>query len=148
MRVNGSDPRAPYIAYAGAKSVSYDLRGLRFRDNSLADGARFPLFNLPAGTLVNTLVGSTVVPANTAPLFFDLNVLIHNRSSKSIRNSEFGARYSWLLPIGNGLQMSFIYLYVARFGKLQFDPSHNHSAPFYLVSHVAIAVYLTPDACD
>jgi hypothetical protein len=73
-----------------------------------------------------------------------LNVLIHNRSSKSIQNSEFGTRYSWLLPIGNGLQMSFIYLYVARFGKLQFDPSNNPSAPFYLGNRGANAVQLTP----
>jgi hypothetical protein len=34
--------------------------------------------------------------------------------SNSIQNSEFGFRYSSLLPIGNGLQASFIYLYEFR----------------------------------
>src|SRR5271163_2361358 len=34
--------------------------------------------------------------------------------SNSIENSEFGFRYSSLLPIGNGLQASFIYLYEFR----------------------------------
>lgn len=36
------------------------------------------------------------------------------RPSNSLENSEFGARYSTLLPIGNGLQASFIYLYEYR----------------------------------
>ena len=34
--------------------------------------------------------------------------------SNSLQNSEFGVRYSSLLPIGNGLQTSFIYLYEFR----------------------------------
>jgi hypothetical protein len=34
--------------------------------------------------------------------------------TNSIENSEFGFRYSSLLPVGNGLQASFIYLYEAR----------------------------------
>ncbi|MHB8383897.1 MAG: hypothetical protein ACYDC3_16335, partial [Candidatus Binataceae bacterium] len=48
-------------------------------------------------------------------LFFDNTV--HNESNtpaNSINNSEFGARFSSLLPIGNGLQVSLIYLYEAR----------------------------------
>ncbi|HEY2487384.1 MAG TPA: hypothetical protein VGI36_19750 [Candidatus Binataceae bacterium] len=38
----------------------------------------------------------------------------HNDPSNSLENSEFGARASSLLPIGNGLQASFIYLYEWR----------------------------------
>jgi hypothetical protein len=34
--------------------------------------------------------------------------------SKSLENSEFGARYSTILPLGDGLQSSFIFLYEAR----------------------------------
>jgi hypothetical protein len=34
--------------------------------------------------------------------------------SNSLQNSEFGVRYSSLLPVGNGLQASFIYLYEFR----------------------------------
>src|SRR5262249_36734417 len=37
-----------------------------------------------------------------------------NDPSKKLENSEFGARLSSLLPIGNGLQASFIYLYEYR----------------------------------
>jgi hypothetical protein len=48
-------------------------------------------------------------------LFFDQVVQLHgNTPSNSLQNSEFGMRLSSLLPIGNGLQASFIYLYEAR----------------------------------
>jgi len=47
--------------------------------------------------------------------FFDFHpVQLSKFPSNSIENSEFGARYSSLLPIGNGLQASFIYLYEFR----------------------------------
>jgi hypothetical protein len=38
----------------------------------------------------------------------------HNDPSNSLENSEFGFRASSLLPVGNGLQASFIYLYEWR----------------------------------
>jgi hypothetical protein len=44
--------------------------------------------------------------------FFAKN--LSRNPSNSIENSEFGGRYSTLLPIGNGLQTSFIYLYEFR----------------------------------
>ena len=44
--------------------------------------------------------------------FYAKNLSKH--PSDSLENSEFGARYSSLLPIGNGLQASFIYLYEFR----------------------------------
>jgi len=47
--------------------------------------------------------------------FFDFHSInLSKTPSNSIENSEFGARYSSLLPIGNGLQASFIYLYEFR----------------------------------
>ncbi|HEY6417657.1 MAG TPA: hypothetical protein VIX59_01530 [Candidatus Binataceae bacterium] len=47
--------------------------------------------------------------------FTDLAIIgLTPRPSKSLQNSEFGARYSTLIPIGNGLQTSFIYLFEAR----------------------------------
>ena len=49
------------------------------------------------------------------PNFFEKNVYgANNTPSNSIQNSEFGFRYSSLLPVGNGLQASLIYLYEAR----------------------------------
>src|SRR5579862_3823368 len=51
----------------------------------------------------------------TANAFFEKNVYAANGPPvKSILNSEFGFRYSSLLPVGNGLQVSAIYLYEAR----------------------------------
>src|SRR5262249_20055562 len=47
--------------------------------------------------------------------FGNFNVIgPHNDPSNSLENSEFGMRASSLLPIGNGLQASFIYLYEFR----------------------------------
>jgi hypothetical protein len=47
--------------------------------------------------------------------FYDFRAVnLSRRPSNSIQNSEFGARYSSLLPIGNGLQASFIFLYEFR----------------------------------
>jgi hypothetical protein len=47
--------------------------------------------------------------------FYDFHAInLSSTPSNSIQNSEFGARYSSLLPIGNGLQASFIYLYEFR----------------------------------
>jgi hypothetical protein len=47
--------------------------------------------------------------------FFDVQLKnISHTPSNSLAHSEFGARYSTLLPIGNGLQTSLIYLYEYR----------------------------------
>jgi hypothetical protein len=52
---------------------------------------------------------------NVAGGFGVFNVIgPHNDPSNSLENSEFGFRASSLLPIGNGLQASFIYLYEWR----------------------------------
>jgi hypothetical protein len=47
--------------------------------------------------------------------FFDfIGKSLSKTPSNSLQNSEFGARYSSLLPIGNGLQTSLIFLYEYR----------------------------------
>ena len=47
--------------------------------------------------------------------FFDFREQnVSKPPSKSLENSEFGARYSTILPIGEGLQSSLIFLYEAR----------------------------------
>jgi hypothetical protein len=58
----------------------------------------------------------TLDPLGAAPnVFYEKNVYgISGPPTNSILNSEFGFRYSSLLPIGNGLQASFVYLYEAR----------------------------------
>jgi hypothetical protein len=52
---------------------------------------------------------------NLGGFYANFNVLQTSRNpSNSLQNSEFGLRISSLLPIGNGLQASFIYLYEWR----------------------------------
>ena len=60
-------------------------------------------------------VGPITLDPLSATQFFEKNVYGANATpTNSIQNSEFGFRYSSLLPVGNGLQASFIYLYEAR----------------------------------
>ena len=52
---------------------------------------------------------------NLGGFYSNFNVIQTSRNpSNSLENSEFGVRLSSLLPIGNGLQASFIYLYEFR----------------------------------
>src|SRR5215472_3706213 len=61
---------------------------------------------------------------NVAGSFGIFNVIgPHNDPSKSLENSEFGFRASSLLPLGNGLQASFIYLYEFRDCPVGLDTS-------------------------
>ena len=56
-----------------------------------------------------------VVKGKASGQFYDFYAKNLSRTpSNSLQNSEFGVRYSSLLPIGNGLQTSFIYLYEFR----------------------------------
>ncbi len=122
-RTQDSDARSPYIAQAaveaGSGIVGFNQYGQPFSDQTLADGDQFPLhatFNKTLGV----------------PVFLDEKVTTYTKGmANSLDNSEFGVRYSTLLPIGNGLQTSLIYLYEARAGKLQWcaacpnpDPTH------------------------
>jgi hypothetical protein len=75
---------------------------------------------------VNTAASLPVEPMIFAPVFHtgaakgfgefaDADLInISHTPSNSLENSEFGARYSTLLPIGNGLQTSLIYLWEYR----------------------------------
>ncbi len=96
INVNTTDSRNPWIIPAATAKVGYNQNGQAFRNQTFMDqGAKPMLFS--------------------GGLFFDEVVQDHgNTPSNSLRNSEFGVRLSSLLPIGNGLQASFIYLYEAR----------------------------------
>ena len=75
---------------------------------------------------VNTAPGLPFFPMIFAPIFHsgplkgfgsfaDADLInVSHTPSNSLEHSEFGARYSTLLPIGNGLQTSLIYLYEYR----------------------------------
>ncbi|MFZ0887552.1 MAG: hypothetical protein WA005_03800 [Candidatus Binataceae bacterium] len=113
---NLTDARSPYAGFLALTPGnpapffpffpgSYNEEGQPFRDQAFHDLDQYPM------TFSSSLGGYFQGP----------NVILtQNRPSNSINNSEFGARYSTLLPIGNGLQTSLIWLYEARQPKVGF----------------------------
>jgi hypothetical protein len=115
-----ADPRNPYAVPAafggGCVSCGAGPDGIfpvKFNQNGQAiNASELPNFDshgmifIPTGPIVKGKASGTFFD------FFAKNLSKH--PSNSLQNSEFGARYSSLLPIGNGLQASFIYLYEFR----------------------------------
>jgi len=111
LNVNLGDARNPWTAPAAGGngkiggSTGYNQNGEPFSSQTPQE----------AGALPMTLVTAT----GGGGTFFDLAERPYgNKPSNSLENSEFGMRISSLLPIGNGLQTSFIYLYEARDSKI------------------------------
>lgn len=103
---NLTDPRSPWIAYGAINtSPDYNAFGQPFYRQTFADEGWHPLTSL--------------VPLGV-PLFAQESILIegHRPTNSIADNSEFAARYSTLLPVGNGLQTSLIYLYEARLDRI------------------------------
>jgi len=112
--IGQGDPRNPYITPValgggcqtcgagidGVFPVQYNQQGQKLNVNGAP--------NLDAKGMV--FVGAPGF--GTFADFYPKN--ISKTPSNSLQNSEFGIRYSSLLPIGNGLQASFIYLYEFR----------------------------------
>lgn len=129
--LNVRDARSPFITRApigtvdptsGLPGLVYNLEGVPMRTTTLADAPQFPLIKVP-----------TVIPGVSPNEFLDFNVMSHIRTPpKSIKSSEFGARLSSLLPVGDGLQLSLVYLWLARVEQPRFDVTHDPSAPFYM----------------
>jgi hypothetical protein len=64
---------------------------------------------------------------NLGGYYANFNVIgPYNTPSNSLENSEFGTRLSSLLPIGNGLQASFIYLYEWRENGVSLNTAIDH----------------------
>src|SRR3984885_5521227 len=107
-----TDPRNPWVAPAALGSqnapfaLSINQNGQQLNVNELPNSDDKAMVFLPFGPKVGK---------KQFGVFADvlLQSLSHTPSN-SIQNSEFGFRYSSLLPIGNGLQASFIYLYEFR----------------------------------
>ena len=95
-----NDARSPWM-FPGAQGpgTMYNRFGQPFRQQTFLDQGQFPSTNFFGFLSQFHAISKTNDPSN------------------SIENSEFGARYSTLLPIGNGLQASLIYLYEARQSK-------------------------------
>lgn len=107
-----TDPRNPWVVPASEGSgqtvanpfaLSINQEGQRMRVQMVPDFLSKPMIFLPnPGT-------------PTIGTFADVQLKDVSRTpTNSLENSEFGARYSTLLPIGNGLQTSLIYEYEFR----------------------------------
>ena len=109
-KVVTDDARRPYIVRAATipGTVCYNQSGVPHDYDNLAESC---------GKRVQYSGG----------LFFDrtTNTTTSSQANKTIDNSEFGARLSSLLPIGNGLQMSIVYLFLARANASELDININ-----------------------
>jgi len=115
-----ADPRNPYVvpvAFGGGCHIcgtgpdstfalNINQNGQVYNANGLANFDPKAMIFLPIGP---------VVGGKQSGQFYDfVGKSLSKTPSNSIQNSEFGARYSSLLPIGNGLQTSLIFLYEFR----------------------------------
>jgi hypothetical protein len=104
-----SDGRNPWTARAPlAPGRCYPQTGQPARSQTFADGCAQPMF------FSGGLFFDQVTPSRHS-----------SQTANSWENSEFGVRLSSLLPVGNGLQTSLIYLYEARLNKPSFDINAN-----------------------
>jgi hypothetical protein len=120
-----TDPRNPYTPPVSVTGIFvpgrpvpffvYNQEGQILRVTSLLD--------LPAKPMIT--FHPDAFPGDSDFVDFVQRDISH-APSNSVRNSEFGARYSTLLPVGNGLQTSFIFLYEARSPK---DAACSECAP-------------------
>jgi hypothetical protein len=118
--LNITDRRQPYIAqvaetpfnpFAAANFANQE--GQFTRQGNLSDSPEDPLAAVNLGS----------PNLKTPVIFLDFATPTRqNTPTNSVKNSEFGARLSTLLPIGNGLQVSFIYEYLFRAEKTGVDP--------------------------
>ncbi len=128
-----ADPRNPYVipfALGGGCQtcalgtadavfpVDINQNGQKLNVNEAPNLDPKGMIFLPIGPIL-TKSGATCVKVGKGCFqtgsFYDFYAKNLSRTpSNSIENSEFGLRYSSLLPIGNGLQASFIYLYEFR----------------------------------
>jgi hypothetical protein len=119
--ITNADPRNPYVipvaldggcqtCAAGTPDstfpVAFNQNGQALNVSEVPNGDAHGMIFLPVGPKV---------AGKQSGEFYDFFAKNLSRfPSNSLQNSEFGARYSSLLPIGNGLQASFIYLYEFR----------------------------------
>jgi hypothetical protein len=113
-----TDPRRPYVAHVPIGQTQFTTQGI-------------PV-NLTALNQNEEARHAYAVPGTTALLAipeYQPTQAVTKKPSNSLDNSEFGVRYSSLLPIGNGLQASLIYLYEARNGKTVWNMNANNCPP-------------------
>ena len=113
--ING-DIRSPYVLRLPL--ASWQTPGPFPDPNGVNPNSTYNLEGQPVGYKGLADLQRIALEPFGANAFFEKNVYAANGPPiKSILNSEFGFRYSSLLPVGNGLQVSAIYLYEARDSK-------------------------------
>jgi hypothetical protein len=103
-----TDARSPWVVQASDGGTGYGF-------NRAGQPYKFITFQ-DQGTTTNTLLANNLVQNNTNGNW-GRNGSGFSRQNNLWKLSEFGFRYSTLLPIGNGLQTSFIYLLERRDSK-------------------------------
>ncbi len=113
-----TDPRNPYavpVSLIGPlTSAPFSLSG------PLGRPGAFQFFNQEGQPVrITSALDEPAEPMiQVGPNFFDFTEQnVSKPPSKSLENSEFGTRYSTILPVGEGLQISLIFLYEARAPK-------------------------------
>ncbi|MGC2443511.1 hypothetical protein [Candidatus Binatus sp.] len=115
-----ADPRNPWVVPAafggGCVSCGSGPDGIFpvniNQSGQIINASEVPNFD-PKGMIFLPI--GPVVKGKASGQFYDFYAKdLSKTPSNSLQNSEFGVRYSSLLPIGNGLQTSFIYLYEFR----------------------------------
>jgi hypothetical protein len=121
-----SDPRSPWVVPAafggGCVSCGTGPDGI-FPVNINQNGQRINASEVPNFDAKGMIFLPVGFPTHFGEFYNFYSKSLSKFPSNSLQNSEFGARYSTLLPIGNGLQASFIYLYEFRnaIGKTCFE---------------------------
>lgn len=121
------DPRNPWVAPAAlfggcpVSTCGFGAPDTPFPFSINQNGQQNNVSELPNGggwnfaqSMIALPFGPIVHGKQTYSYYDAVIKNISHTPSNSLQNSEFGARYSSLLPIGNGLQTSFIYLYEFR----------------------------------
>ncbi len=149
-----ADPRNPYVvpaAFGGGCPVKECAAGtpdamnpVRFNQNGQAINAS-EIPNIDPIGMIFLPVGPKFAGKQSGEFYDFFAKNLSKTPSNSLENSEFGARYSSLLPIGNGLQASFIYLYEFRsaLGKTCFACGPN-STGFKNAVTVAPGTFVIP----
>ena len=123
-----TDPRNPWVVPTaldgGCTSCGYGSVDGPFPLSINQNGQRINVSELPNGggynfaqSMIALPFGPVIGGHQTYSYYDAILKTIGRKPSNSLENSEFGVRLSSLLPIGNGLQASFIYLYEFRNSK-------------------------------
>lgn len=122
-----TDPRNPWVAPAAlfggcpVSTCGFGAIDTPFPFNINQNGQTLNVSELPNASgwnfkqsMIALPFGPKIGGKQTYSYYDVILKTLGRRPSNSLKNSEFGVRLSSLLPIGNGLQTSFIYLYEFR----------------------------------